>query len=427
MNTLTDPVTADVAAAPTAPAERAVLPDVLRGFALLGILLMNIEAFVGPLAASLSGLDPSLTGIDRFADAAIYVLVQGKFYTLFSLLFGAGFAMMLLRAEQRGAGGGMLYLRRTLVLLAIGLVHALLVWSGDILTVYGLMALVLLLFFRRTPSSRLPKWGLALYAWPMLLILMFGLAYEGSRTDPEAAAAFDAELSEQAAGMAAMIEAQREAYGQGSYADATRQRVVDLVWFTAMLPMFGPLFVGLFLIGAWLLRSGALLRPAEHLPLYRRLLAAGLLLGLPLALWSFRVMPTIDHGRMDLEIALANIASHAANLLLCLGYVAAIALLLQRPRWHARLALLVPAGRMALTNYLLQSLVCTAIFYHYGLGFFEQLPRAWQVPFVLVLYALQVVFSHWWLARFRFGPAEWLWRSLTYLKPQPMRAVAIGA
>ena len=418
MNTLTD-----AAATPIAPGERAALMDVLRGFALLGILLMNIEGFVGPLAAALSGLDPTLTGADRWADAAIMVLVQGKFYTLFSLLFGAGFAMILLRAEQRGIGGGLLYLRRTLVLLGIGLLHALYVWSGDILTVYALFAFVLVLLFRSTPQSRLPKWGLAFYLLPIVLVFLFAGGFEASRMDPAAAAEFDRSLAEQAEYMQSIEQAQREAYGSGSYADANARRLADLGWMMGMLPIFGPLVLGLFLLGAWLLRAGVLTRPHEHLPLYRRLRAAGFLVGLPLALWAFWVMPTADHGRMDITVAAVTAATFLANLLLCLGYVAVIALLMEQPRWRSRLLVLAPAGRMALTNYLTQSILCTAIFYGYGLGYFEQLPRFWQVPFVLAVYALQVAFSHWWLARFRFGPAEWLWRSLTYLRPQPMRAL----
>jgi uncharacterized protein len=420
---VTDPSTS----APLAPTERVPLMDVLRGFALLGILLMNIEAFVGPLVTALGGIDPTLSGPDLWADAAIFILVQGKFYTMFSLLFGAGFAMILMRAEQRGDGGGWLYLRRTLVLLGIGLVHALFIWSGDILTVYAMFAFVLLLFFRRTPQSRLPKWGIALYLLPMLLIFLFAAGYAATRSDPVAAAEFDRGLVEQAEHMATLEQAQRQAYGEGSWAEANAQRRVDLAWMMGMLPIFGPLLLGIFLIGAWLLRCGALLRPHEHLGLFRGLRNAGLLVGLPLVLWSVWVMPTADHGRMDFTIAAATAASLTASLLLSLAYVSIIALALQLPQWRDRLLLLAPAGRMALTNYLMQSIICVAIFYSYGLGFFDQLPRFWQVPFVLLLYAAQVAFSHWWLARFRFGPAEWLWRSLTYLRLQPMRAAPVRA
>jgi uncharacterized protein len=417
LSALTDPQIA-----PTAVAERAILPDVLRGFALLGILLMNIEGLVGPLAAAMTGIDPRLSGIDLWVDATIYVLVQGKFYTLFSLLFGAGFALILLRAQARGSGGGWLYLRRLLVLLAIGLLHALYIWSGDILTVYALIGFVLLLLFRRTPTSRLPKWTALFYALPLLLVFLFGLGGQLAQLDPDAAAEFESLMQEQSADMYGLEQAQRAAYGPGgSFAEANAQRWEDFVWLMEMMPLLGPTVLAMFLLGAWFTRSGALLRPAEHLGLYRGLQRWGFGLGLPLALWSAWVLPNAMPDTLDLVTATASNAMMVANLLLCLAYLSTIALLLQTPAWAARLAWLAPAGRMALTNYLLQSIVCVGIFYGYGLGYFEQLSRAWQVPFVLALFALQVVLSHWWLARFRFGPAEWLWRSLTYLRPQPMR------
>ena len=162
--------------------------DVVRGFALLGIFLMNIEGMVGPVAASGTGLDPSLAGIDRWADAAIYLLVQGKFYTLFSLLFGMGFAVMSQRAERAGRSFASLYWRRSLALLGIGVVHALLIWSGDILVTYALLSLFLLAF-REVPQRWLPWLALICFLGP--LALMLGLGLLGSlmhQLPPEAAA-----------------------------------------------------------------------------------------------------------------------------------------------------------------------------------------------------------------------------------------------
>jgi uncharacterized protein len=404
--------------APVAAAERIAAMDVLRGFALLGILLMNIEAFVGPLFQAITGLDPTLRGADRWADALVYILVQGKFYTLFSLLFGMGFAVMLVRAQSAGRPFFALYLRRTLALLAIGLVHALLVWSGDILVPYALLALVLLLLFRRTPQSRLPKWGVALYLVPSLFMLVSCLAL----LTPEGAAALQEGMAEQGAEMASALEAQRVAYGSGDYAAATARRIADTgMMLGGYLPFLGWQILGMFLLGAWFVRSGAIAEPERFAPLYRRLRTVALPVGLGMMLLSFWLMPTIDFARLDLRIAIANALNAVGSLLMCLGYVGLVVGGLQSSAWHRRLALLAPAGRMALSNYLLQSLLCTLLFYHYGLGLFEQLSRAWQVPFVLVLFALQVAASHWWLARFRFGPMEWLWRWATYGRRPPLR------
>jgi uncharacterized protein len=407
---------------PTGGEERALQLDVLRGFALCGILLMNIEAFVGPLNAALTGLDPALRGADAVVDGLIYLLVQGKFFTLFSLLFGAGFALILDRAAARGGAGGWLYLRRLLVLLGIGSVHAFFIWSGDILLMYALCGVVLLLLFRRTPASRAPKWGLFFYLVPTLIsLLLLGLATLAS-FDPGAAAAFQQGMQQAGAEFAAQTEAQRAAYGPaGSYAAATAQRIDDMRSLFGYAMFFGPLVLGMFLIGAGLLRSGALLAPQAHLPLFRRLRFGGFLLGLPMVALSFWLVPTADFARLDGPAVTAQALMSLGSLALCLAYMATLVLALQQPAWAARLAWLAPAGQMALSNYLAQSLVCTAIFYGYGLGYFEQLPRAWQPLFVFALFGLQVLASRWWLARFRFGPAEWLWRALTYLQVPPLR------
>ncbi len=418
MQTMTDPAPL----APVSARERIEALDVVRGFALLGILLMNIEAFAGPMMEALSGVNPRFSGADRWADAAVYVLVQGKFFTLFSLLFGMGFAIMLQRAEAAGRSGARLYARRLLALLGIGLAHALLVWSGDILLTYALLGFVLLAGFRRTPVSRLPKWTVVLYLLPLLLTWLWALGVEAAKFDPQAAAAMQRDMAGQAREFEALAQAQREAYGAGGYLDAVAQRAQDTALMLGFLAFGGPIVLAMFVLGSWFVRSGVMADPGAHLPLLRRLRNAGFALGLPLMLWSVWRMPTMDLARMDFGIALAQSAALVANLLLCLAYFASLVLALQSPAWRVRLAWLAPAGRMALSNYLLQSVVCTLVFYGYGLGLFERLPRLWQVPFALALFGAQVLLSRWWLSRYRFGPAEWLWRWLTYGRRPPMRA-----
>ena len=414
--------TGGVRLAPLAAPERVEALDVLRGFALLGILLMNIEAFAGPLNAAISGLDPNLRGADRVADAAIFLLVQGKFYTLFSLLFGVGFAVMMGRSEAAGRSFGGLYGRRLAALAAIGLAHMLLLWSGDILFTYALTGTVLLLF-RHTAVERLPRWGLAIYLVPALLNFVFAALIALARLSAEGAAEVAQALAEQAAAWQATIEAQRLAYGPaGSYAGATAQRLADFAQLLAWLPFWAPSVLGMFLIGAWFWRSGAIVERASHGRLWRRLRFWGFVLGLPLVALGFRLVPTLEPYRLDFITASAGLATALGNLALCLAYAAALVLALQHPRWRSRLSWLAPAGRMALTNYLVQSLVCVGIFYGHGLGHYEQLSRAWQVPFVLLLFAAQVIASHGWLARFRYGPVEWLWRWATYGCRPPLRA-----
>lgn len=398
---------------PVPASERIEAMDVLRGFALLGILLMNIEAMAGPLDRAMTGLDPALTGIDRWADAAVYVLVQGKFYTLFSLLFGMGFAVMMRRADAAGRPFATLYLRRTLGLFVIGAVHMLAIWSGDILMVYALLSLALLWGFRNTATEALPHWAIGLYLLPVALILLFGAVASLARLDPQAAIEVARQETEQLAGLARAVAAQRAAYGGDDYLAAVAQRWDDMLNVFGMVLLFGWQVLGMFVLGLWFVRSGAIERPREFPRLYSRLRFVALPAGLSLMLVSFALEPTLD-GRMDLRIGIAAALAWSAGLLMCLGYFAWIVRALQSPLWGERLAVLAPAGRMALTNYLAQSLIGTLVFYGYGLGGFEQVPRAWQVPFALAVFALQVVWSRWWLARFRYGPAEWLWRAFTY-------------
>ncbi len=409
-------------AGPVTAAERIQAMDVLRGFALLGIGLMNIETFVGPIFGGITGLDPALVGADRWADALIYVLVQGKFYTLFSLLFGMGFAVMVARAQASDRSFGALYLRRTLVLLAIGFAHMVLIWSGDILTIYALIAPLLLLFRNWTPS-RLLKWGVVVFALPAALLLALGALVSIAQSDPASAAEMERSLAAQSQMMTGALEGQRQAFGSGSYGEAVAQRIEDLkLLLTHVVMVVGWQILGMFLIGAWFVRSGAITRPLGFPGLYRRLRLIAFPVGLGLMLASFWLMPTAEFGRMDMIWGLANALAMIAGLLMCLGYVGWVMGGLQSSGAASRLlAVLAPAGRMALTNYLVQSIVGTLVFYGYGLGYFEQLSRAWQVPFVLALFAAQVAFSHWWLARFRFGPLEWAWRAATYRTLPAMR------
>ncbi len=408
---------------PVSPSERLEVLDIVRGFALLGILLMNMEAFVGPLFGAMSGLDPALTGADRIADALIYIFVQGKFWTLFSLLFGMGFAVMSERASAAGRPFAGMYWRRGLALLAIGLVHALLVWPGDILVSYALMSFFLLAF-RPLQGRWLVVVATIVYLAPLGLMLGIGLLASAMQAIPEAAVEWNKAMAQQGEEMAAMLEGQRQAYGSGTYLEATLQRLRDFALMLANLVFLGPMALGMFLLGSWFVKSGAIANAGDHRRLFARLRWGALPIGLAMVLVSFWLQPTLDQTDITLRFAVAFCLGMMGSALMCLGYLGWIVPAARSVEGRAgagRLAWLAPVGRMALTNYLLQSVVCTLVFYGYGLGYFEQLPRAWQVPFAVALFSVQVWLSHWWLQRFRFGPMEWLWRSLTYLKLQPMR------
>lgn len=407
--------------APVAVHERIAAMDVLRGFALLGILLMNIEAMVGPLLIAQTGVDPTLAGADRIADVFVYLFVQGKFYPLFSLLFGMGFAVMLARAAAAERPFFMTYLCRVLALLAIGLVHAVFVWSGDILVTYALVAFVLLLFFRGTPAPYLAAGGIVLILFAEFLLMALGALGSLAMSAAGSSAEMQQAIAEQRGDIAAVIEAQRLAGGSSTWSEAITQRLDDLSNTLTSLMLWGWQILGLFLLGAWFVQSGAIARPETFPRFYARLRRVALPLGFAMVLLSFLLEPTFDLVSLSLRSASALSLFNLGGTLMALGYLAWILRALQGGPLSSALAALAPAGRMALTNYLLQSLVCTWIFSGYGLGYFERLPRAWQIPFALAFFVIQVLVSRAWLSRFRMGPMEWLWRAATYLRLPPMR------
>jgi uncharacterized protein len=243
-----------------------------------------------------------------------------------------------------------------------------------------------------------------------------------SDTSGQAAEAFASQETE----LLAKIEEADRVLREGSFAEAIPVRVDDLIFMMSSLMFFGVGILGYFLLGGWFLRSGVIADSASHRGFFVRMAPLGLVLGLLLCATGVHMLEGQNFMVPTYRMAQANTLMTAGNLLLMLGYLSCIVLLLGRAGWRERLGWLGPAGRMALTNYLIQSLFWTWMFYGYGFGLYGEVPR-WLMPILAIaFFAAQVQASHWWLARFRFGPAEWLWRSLTYLQLQPMRLAAEG-
>ncbi|MFV9506886.1 MAG: DUF418 domain-containing protein [Oscillochloridaceae bacterium umkhey_bin13] len=407
--------------APVTATERIATLDILRAFALLGIITVNMYMFSHPFQNYLLPASSPLPWYDQLATWFVHMFTEGKFYPLFSLLFGLGFALQLERAQARGGSFVPLYLRRLLVLLSFGLIHAYLIWIGDILTIYALLGGFLLLFARVKQPRTLLIW--AAVFWTILQLGSFALAglIEWGRTIPEAAVQIEASFEQQNAIFAAERERALVAYGSGNFAEVTAQRARDLqtVW-TGSIAMV-PMIMTMFLIGAYLGRQGVFRDLEAHRPLFRRLAIWGFAIGLPANLIATVMFTQVGRTEIGWSLAIANFFLSLGGLSQSLGYLGAVTLLSQRAPWDRYLARLAPVGQMGLTNYLLQSIIATLIFYGYGLGFFNQVGVAAGLLLAVTIYALQIPLSHWWMARFRYGPAEWLWRSLTYLRPQPMR------
>ena len=404
----------EATSAPVAPEGRSRLLDGLRGLALLGILIVNMVGFIGFGMMDEKQRALALgSAFDDISELLIEWLLTGKFYSIFSLLFGIGFALQIERLARRGEGVGR-YLRRLAVLFAIGLAHMLLLWFGDIVALYALMGFALLLF-RNFSDRALLRWAVLLWLAPVAwsaVIHLAGIDFskplydQGLRT--LVAAGIDVSVGPLAYYRdTGFIEQLAGRPGEAFF------RLGDLVYqlrFAKVLAMF--------LIGLWVGRRAIYAEPGAHRRLLRRVTAIGLGAGLPLAFArAVLAMAGPDTPAMRL---LAEALYCLSTPTLALGYAAGIALLWadggrRLVEWAA------PAGRMALTNYLTQTVVQSLLFYGWGLAWIGRLGLVFVFPFALTIFAIQLACSRWWLARFRFGPVEWLWRSLTYGQAQPMR------
>jgi uncharacterized protein len=409
----------------TDASERLVLLDMLRGFALFGVFLANVHLwFSGRMFLSRAQLDAafqSASWLDTAVNQAFPPLIGGRFITIFSFLFGLGFAVQLARAERRGASVVPLYTRRLGVMLALGLAHFFLLFQGDIVSTYALLGFGLLLFHRRSDRTLL-LWAAGLiFLGPVLIntavrlpqLLDLPGAKEAAKATQEHALALRAQVL--------------EAFGQGSWLDTVttgaRYYRGDLFLSLCMLL---PVIAGRFLLGLWAGRHRLFHDAAQHLGFFRRLFGWGLVVGLlasgvGVLVGQLFTRKVILPGTLPWLPYVMGPVRHLAELGMAGAYVAGLTLLFQREAWQRRLAVLAPVGRMALTNYLLQSVLGVLFFYGYGLGLMGKLGPAAQLGLATGLFALQILFSHLWLARFRFGPAEWVTRSLTYGRAQPLR------
>jgi uncharacterized protein len=404
---------ADAPRSPVPAAQRIELLDALRGFALFGILLANIHYFSGwsfleaDARAELAGA--AVAQVEGFL---FLLLIDGKFYTVFSLLFGIGFALQLQRLQRRTARALTVYLRRLFALWLIGMVHLCLIWDGDILVLYALTGLVLLLL--RDVSDRQLLIGatvlilLPIVGWPLVRLLglhpLFGVQGLADATWASLSHGADVPPAEWLA--------------RPDWASLWVWLQSGPVYRIAYLldSWRLPKVLGVMMLGLWAgrrLGNGLL----EDSRLLRRVALGGLALGLP-ANAIYAALGGLFH-----ETMLPGIAAQAAYALgvvpLGLAYAALFALAWRRA--GSPLQRLAPAGRMALSSYLGQSLICIALFYGVGLGLVGELGPLGFYAVALAIFAAQVVLSTLWLQRFEQGPLEALWRWMTYGGGAPAR------
>ncbi len=401
---------------PTSPTERNPVIDILRGFALFGILLVN---FPGSEAARSGAADDVVRKL-------FSLLVSGKFYTTFSFLFGLGFALQFFRAQSRGRRVVPVYIRRMLALFFIGLAHSILLWPGDVLKVYAVMGLFLIPFRKRSGTVLLLAAVLVLggqcFLWKVekpLLVRDLIPRIVNPELEQERELQINLDSNE-------IRDAGRRLWAAtryGTYVEAVIARFQ--VWWLSNRYLLRYLWISsfaMFLVGMYAGKAGLLRSPPVRMAVIRRVMwiTLPIFLGLGIVETFGPVLLGSYYYKFDWKVHAAAWLVHAPAG--SLFYVSAIATLLAlRPKWISRLAPLGSLGRMALTNYLLQSVVGTFLYYGYGLGLHTRVGKFSGLLLAMTVFALQIALSHWWLRRYQFGPCEWFWRSLTYLKLQPMR------
>jgi uncharacterized protein len=384
---------------PISPAERIDAIDVLRGLALLGVLAINVvtEFRVSIFEQFLSRTRPA-SPIDSAVETILTLAVEMKALALFSLLFGAGLAIQferLANSERRTS----LLVRRLAVLLVFGLLHLCLIWNGDILTQYALAGLIVLPFLFG------PRWLVAVAALASLGLYLAMQAFPPPGWWPSTAAMRQD-----------VVEAHR-IYATGGFLDVLAFRLSELPLFAPLHVFIFPRTIGLFLLGAFAWRTGILRNPPRHL----LFAIAAACIGLGAALILCHAGGFIARGRIG------ALAEPLGTILLALGYGAGIIGIANLDSGKKLLGWAAPLGRMAFTNYLAQSVIFGWIFYGYGLGLFGRLGVASALAIGVAVYVGQVFFSAWWLRRYRYGPVEWLWRTLMYGAAQPMLLLKVEA
>jgi uncharacterized protein len=402
---------------PVPQTERIVPIDVLRGFALLGILVMNIQSFamVGPLYDNPTAYG-ELKGANFVVWLLSHLLADQKFLSIFSMLFGAGILLLWQKAERSGADSSPLHYRRMGWLIVFGLLHAYLLWYGDILYTYGMCGLFVYLFRRRSPWT-LVSWSIILAMIGSLIAIGLGLFWV-----PHLSADAKADFIDDWQPTVQSINEELTAY-RGSWFAQMSERAPTA--FAIETSLFVRLYLwkasSLMLLGMALFKLGAFHARWSHRR-YLSLVGAGLLLGIPVV--SFGVAQNFaKHWDLQYSFYLGTQYNYWGSYLVALGWIGLIMLWCQSPRGQPLKERMAAVGRTAFSNYILQTVICTTIFYGHGFGYFQKVPRTDQLLIVFAIYAAQLVIAPLWLRHFRFGPLEWLWRRLTYGKRQPNLAI----
>ncbi|KAB3532823.1 DUF418 domain-containing protein [Alkaliphilus serpentinus] len=401
-------------AEPISKGERIRELDIVRGFALLGVLLVNLAAFNSTLFSELASIGPLSNPLnlellsDRLATLFIQILGEGKFYTIFSFLFGLGFYIFMERAEAKGVSPNKLFVKRSFFLLLFGIIHFSLVWYGDILHVYGVVGF-LLLPFKNCSYKTIRNWLIALLIISTLFMVLSSVS--NALLENLSSDLYDAQM----ASYRHMADKSIDVYQNGSFLEIIRYRLGEEAFYIVFYLIFMiPKILGMFLIGLYVGKRKIFKDIEGNQIFIKKVWRVGGLIGI----LSTIVYVLIEFSVISLNPILSAGAFHffkeIATIFLSMFYVTSLMLLYRKASFKKLLSPLGYIGQMALTNYLVQCTIASLIYYGHGLGLVNKVGLATGILFTLVIYSVQIVTSKLWLNRFKYGPFEWIWRQLTY-------------
>lgn len=418
---------------PVTVQERLPVIDILRGVAILGILLLNMQEYSFPYGFDGIYLEQFSSIGDKIVYWGSQFLFRTKFSGMLSILLGLGMAVQVARAQEKGKPFTGFYARRMFFLLLIGLVHDLMLWSGLILVIFAVMGFFLL-FFQERRSKTLVTWVIIFSLLPILITAVrYGIRRASSPPPAQTQAVKKDEAEKRAERLKKAAEIrrkrQREYYDKtidtfrnGSYWDMVRHRFGVLKnQSLSIIIYWGWLNLGLFLLGVWIWQKRILQEIDRHRNFLRRALWLSLALGVVCTSLPYLTRYALNLKPGMVSVPLILLSRVAGSIGLSLFFMTVVVSITRNDKWKRFFMPVAAVGRLAFSNYVFQALLCSIIFTAYGFKMYGKTGPLVNLLLVFMVWAIQVPLSVWWTKRFRFGPVEWLWRSLTYGKRQPMR------
>jgi uncharacterized protein len=402
---------------PLKQTERITIIDSLRGFALLGILMVNLPFMYEPMSTMALGANAGASEINKIAGSFIRFFFEGKFYVIFSLLFGFGFSIFMNKGTGAGSSVLPVFMRRLFFLFLFGAAHMVLLWAGDVLMFYAFYGFILILFRKRSDKT-LFRWAAVFALLPSFIILSV-LVVALLAVNPELKLTIESLMNNDLIRMTNLVDKASQIYSTGSFAEIVSVRIEE--YLNSPLFYSSTTILAMFIIGFLLARKGILTNLMDNKTRFQKIFRWGLVLGVITNMLYLISYSYSSANEINGWLMLMVFAQSIGGIALGLCYVSGIALLFIKGKSGYFTKYFAPVGRMALTNYLFHSIIAAILFHSYGFALLGKV-ETWQgVVLTFFIFAVQIVFSRWWLNHFQFGPFEWVWRSLTYFKVQPIR------